>query len=134
LFYWQIWTWKILFQTIQRIFHEKNGPDFEERKFQLLPDFHNNFQQVAKNRERFWFIKFFDLKNIISWEKWLKLARFWRKKKLQIARFLQLLPAGSQKYRKTLIHQIWTWKIWFHENFHEKNGPNRQISTITSSR
>ncbi len=50
----QIPTWKIWFQPIGRIFHEKYGPnlpDFEEKKFYQSPD----FQYIAKNVEGFWF-------------------------------------------------------------------------------
>ncbi len=74
----QIPTWKIWFQPIGRIFHEKNGPN--------SPDF--------------------------------------EKKILPIARFLLLVPIGSQKYKKILIfsyfHISTCGQIWlnhFHLNY-----------------
>ncbi len=54
-FFGQILTWKIWFQPIQRIFHEKNGPNSPDSKFLKIPNCqsYDNFQKEAKNTKRF---------------------------------------------------------------------------------
>ncbi len=66
----QLLTWKIWFQPIERIFHEKMDPNSADIEFFFfkLPDLYDKFQLDSQNTEQFYFLL---LSYLVCYQIWL---------------------------------------------------------------